>query len=93
LSKSGMNEREEARLLALVKSTGGIQEGDKCPMDGCRGILQNETRVLFNPNVENPMFGFEVLECDRKRCKFTGFVTKQESARIKEWREQQEVPA
>lgn len=82
------SEREEQRILSLVKDDGELKAGDKCPMKGCRGILEEETRVLFNPH-RKPfgMFGFTVLVCDRKKCNFPGFVNKAESQRIKKWQE------
>ena len=86
MTESGMNPQEESRLLAMVKKEGGVLEGDKCPMDKCRGLLQLETRVLFSHDKDPAMFGFEVFQCDRKRCKFTGFVSKEESERIEKWR-------
>lgn len=87
MSKFKFTKREEERLLALVKDGGEIKAGDKCPIEGCRGILKEETRVLFNPEREPNMIGITVLSCDRKKCNFPGFVNDSESDRTKKWRE------
>lgn len=70
-----LTEAEQKRGIAVIKHSGDLAVGDKCPRDGCRGILQEDTVVLFNPNHPQKMRGLDALMCDRKKCDFQ-YVTK-----------------
>ena len=63
-------EAEQKRGIAVIKHSGDLAVGDKCIRDGCRGILEEDTVVLFNPNHPQTMRGLDALSCDRKNCDF-----------------------
>ena len=65
-----LTETEQKRAVALVKHNGDLAVGDKCPRDGCRGILEEDAVVLFNPKHPQKMRGLDALQCDRKKCDF-----------------------
>ena len=79
-----LNEREQLRCKSLLAKNNDLQEGDKCPRDDCRGILEPDSITVFNPKATPIMAGFSALRCDRKKCDFQ-YVTKEGSRKLKEW--------